>query len=170
MARHARKGSTEKRALDSGSTHLVADIRDVGRTNWILAGLGLLACVMLTIMMQQAMRIRNDRLVDPLAAAVSKTFGARLDGPAHWKIRVVASKRTGTLELQPTVGVDYHELARDVGDFVWRQVNRKIADLIVICDNGVGTPAAFAVPPAWDVRRPIVRIELPPPAAPPSAK
>ncbi|MGE0144325.1 MAG: hypothetical protein AB7I19_12230 [Planctomycetota bacterium] len=142
----------------------------MGRTNWILAGLGLLACVMLTIMMQQAMRIRNDRLVDPLAAAVSKTFGSRLDGPTRWKIRSVASKRTGTLELQPTVGVDYHALARDVGDFVWQQVNRKIADLIVICDSGVGTPAAFAVPPPWDVRRPIVRIELPTPAAPPAGK
>ncbi len=78
----------------------------VGRTNWILIALGLTACLALTLMMQQALQVRKERVADPVATEIQKALGSRLTGTARWRIRDGhGDEKTGTLTLQPTIGV-----------------------------------------------------------------
>ena len=134
----------------------------VGRTNWILIALGLTACLALTLMMQQALQVRKERVADPVATEIQKALGSRLTGTARWRIRDGhGDEKTGTLTLQPTIGGRVDNLARDAGDIVWRRTRNQIGSLIVICDAGLGAASAFAVPPPWEPGRPLVRIESP---------
>lgn len=134
----------------------------MGRSNWILVGLGLVASLALTLMMQQALHVRNDRVVDPVAVEVTKTFGGRLSGPTRWRARKAPkAMKAGTLTLQPTVGVNEENLARDAGDFVWRRVGHEFSSLLVVCDSGIGDASCFNVPPPWEPTVPLMRVELP---------
>lgn len=134
--------------------------RRVGRTNWILLAFGLVACLALTLLMQQALQVRKERVADPVAGEIDKSLGSRLSGPTRWRIRDGhGAEKTGWLKLQPTVGVREDKLALDAGEIVWRRMRSGIGSLIVHCDAGFGEASAFAVPPPWEPGRPLVRLE-----------
>ncbi len=143
-----------------------ADTADVGRTNLILLALGLAGCLALTLMAQHMAKVYHERVVDPVAAEVDKTVGARLSAASTLRVEAADPEHASAcLFLQPLVGVNESNLARDAGECAWRRLGRQIRELVVVVDSGVSEPNAYSVPPPWEPLRPIVRVEVP--SAPP---
>ncbi len=134
----------------------------MGRTNWILIALGLVCCVALTLLMQQALQIRKERVADPIATEIDTTLAGRLSGDSKWRVREDArGQKTGILTLHPTLGIREDNLARDAGDLVWRRAGRGVQRVMVVCDSGFGEAVGFSVPAPWDLGRPLERVALP---------
>jgi hypothetical protein len=96
----------------------------VGRTNWILAVMGLAACVALSSMMKQALRVHTDRNPVPAARAVDAAFRSELAGRAGFRTETRGPERFGFLSLEPAEGVHVPRLVERAGEQAWLTLGR----------------------------------------------
>jgi hypothetical protein len=153
-------------SFGSGRVRSSADTAGVGRTNWILAGIGLLACIALSLMMQHSLGVRDSRGSGSVVAAVDAARGARLTGRSRFRSETRGRARVGTLTVQPLLGENSTRLAADVGETAWLALGREGIDrLLVVLDAGVGAVERFEVDPPWSSGRRAIRLAGGSPAA-----
>lgn len=136
----------------------------MGRTNWILAAMGLAACVALSTMMKQALRVHADRNPVPAARAVDAACRTELAGRAGFRTETRGTERFGFLSLEPAEGVHVPRLVERAGEQAWLTLGR----------GGVGrlfvtvSPDRFEVLPPWEPGPRVLRADAQPkaPAAP----
>jgi hypothetical protein len=150
------------------------------RTPLTIFALGLGACLALGLMMQHLVRVSKERNQPPLLQEINRRYGPRLDGEARLRF---LPRRDGTLaEVTISPLLAGRDLAREVGQFVWRTVHdRPLAGVEVVCQDPLGNgtervvverPSAAALtPPALEAKRganarPPVTGERAAPAAP----
>ncbi|MGA1606983.1 MAG: hypothetical protein ACO4CT_08350 [Planctomycetota bacterium] len=77
----------------------------MGRTNWILAAMGLVACVALSSMMKQVLRVHGERNPIPAARAVDAACRTELQQRAAFRTETRGGSSVGVLTLAPAEGV-----------------------------------------------------------------
>jgi hypothetical protein len=102
----------------------------MGRTNVILLVMGILACVILSLLMQRGLKLQKEARTDPVVKAVTEVFGGRLQVPPRFQIQSEGERRVGVLQLVPEL--PSQRLIRDVGRFVWQQAPSRFDDLVVL--------------------------------------
>lgn len=132
----------------------------MGKSNWIIAGLGLLAIVALSLIMKQALNVHRSRSSSPVTVAVNKEVGARLDAPPAFRIEKLGERRRGVLRLRPTLETHVQRLVRDAGERAWLTAGKdEFDELVVVCDAGVGDIERFEVSPPWKLGPSVVRLQ-----------
>ena len=131
----------------------------MGRSNWIIAALGLLACVALSLLMEQALKVHTSKAAGPVTIAVDKAVSSRLGAPARFAVETVDGRRTGRLRLRPTAEANVLRLVRDAGEKAWLAAGRDRIDvLVVVCDDGERDIERFEVSPPWKLGAAVVRL------------
>jgi len=121
----------------------------MGRTNLILLGMGILACVVLSLLMHRGLKIQKAAKTDPVVKAVTEVFGSRLQLPPRLRIKSEGDRRVAVLQLVPELPSTSPRLTRDVGRFVWQQANNRFDDLVILLKEDVedrGTPIPIPRP------------------------
>ncbi len=123
--------------------------REMGRTNLILLGMGILTCVALSLLMQRGLKIQTAARIDPVVTAVTEVFGARLQFAPRFQINNEGDRRVAVLQLVPELLSTSRRLTRDVGRFVWQQAHSRFDDLVILVKQDVedpGTPIPIRRP------------------------
>ncbi|MCA8941865.1 MAG: hypothetical protein KDB80_04830 [Planctomycetes bacterium] len=120
----------------------------MGKTNYVILGIGLVACVMLSLMMRHAVNVSQERKIAPIVSQLVRQFGHRFANPPTFKARTVGSHRIGELVVFPQLSTSKRRLARTVGDYCWQNVDGEwqIDALVVVCDDQLGRQVRFDVP------------------------
>jgi hypothetical protein len=98
-----------------------AEERDVTKSIYAVAGLGLGSCLLLSLMMQHLLELRTEREKSPLALEIQDQFGGRLVGPVDVVI-TEGERRRIDVRLRILAGLDKRRFGRTVGEQVWRSV------------------------------------------------
>lgn len=135
----------------------------MGRTNYVILGLGLASCLALSFMMEHVLLVRKDRKIPPIVTHLTKQFGSRFVGPPSFRVSGSAPKRVATVTVQPLIGLSIERFAQDTGEFVWNRigVDRSFDELLVVCDTGLGDKRTFRVAPPLSAGRVIQEIRAP---------
>ena len=139
-----------------------AESRRVPKSIYAIAGLGIVGCVMLSLMMKNLVQIQQHRPASPqLLQLLEAKFAAQLVTPlqlreesANGRVRLVASACV-------TAGLKKDRFAETVGSTIWQQVSgpeTKTTEVeVLVSDERGGTAVSFVFP------RPSV---TPPPPSP----
>lgn len=103
----------------------------MGRANITIAGLGLAACLFLSMLMKNALQIQTETDVPPVVREIQEEFGSRLSGPPGWRVEELPAGKVGELELASYSGVGQERLAETLGRYTWRRVGSAIDALVV---------------------------------------
>jgi hypothetical protein len=124
-----------------------ADTRGVGRTNYVILGIGAVTCIVLSLLMQHFLRVKSDRSVPPIVSELTQNYGARLVEPSRYHVARTELGNIGTLTIHPMLGIDQPRLVHAVGQYVWRRigVEERLHALIVECDTGFGERSRYQV-------------------------
>lgn len=126
----------------------MADRVLVGRSNLIILGMGIAACVVLSLMMQHMLKVKQDADIPPIVTELMETFGTRFAEGAEFKIRDGERGKVGEVTIYPLMSTSRRRLVRSVGTYVWRNLEDRAAidALIVACDDGLGSVTRFECP------------------------
>jgi hypothetical protein len=130
--------------------------RGMGRTNVILLAMGILACLVLSLLMHRGLKLQTAARTDPVVKAVTEVFGGRLQVPPRFRINNEGGRRVGVLQLVPEL--PSQRLTKDVGRFVWQQAPGRFDNLVILLKQNVedeGTPVP--IPKPFLARRPPVK-------------
>ncbi|MHC4853751.1 MAG: hypothetical protein ACYTF5_17220 [Planctomycetota bacterium] len=105
----------------------------MGRTNMILLGMGIVACVVLSLLMQRGIKLQKAASVDPVARAVTEVFGTRLQEEPRFRVDTRGDRRVAVLRLVPRLPSTAQRLAKSVGRFVWQQQPALFDELVIVC-------------------------------------
>ncbi len=105
----------------------------MGRTNLILLGMGLLACVVLSLLMRRGLNIQQSGRTDPVVKAVNEVFGWRLREPPRFQIQSRGDQKVGILVLIPRVSRNVSRLAQNVGTLVGQEDANRFDSLEIVC-------------------------------------
>jgi hypothetical protein len=92
----------------------------VSKQIYVVGGIGVAGCLMLSFMMQHLLKVKTDRTRSPIAAELEETCAGHLDGRVEASTLEVDGDRTLLVRLKIRTGVDGEALARSVGDLIWR--------------------------------------------------
>ncbi len=149
----------------------------MGRSNIVIAVIGLAACLSLALIMQSALKLTAEKKIPRVVRELTGRYGAQLAGdPVFW----VESSPEGEfayLEVAPLLNSGGERLALSLGQFLWRGFDgsRDLAGLVVQCRLASGRLDRFQVRPPRRAGRSIRRLregEFPSAfaAAPPAPK
>ena len=129
----------------------------MGRTNWIILGMGAIACVALALVMQHAADVFVQKKRPAAAREVQAVLGRRLDAPPSLRLEERESGVAGLLVLAVPSGIALEPLATDAGHVVWRTgvAERTLLEVVVECRVADRPARRFRVPPPW---RPTERV------------
>jgi len=150
----------------------------MGRTNYVLLGMGLAAILALSLLMNYVLGQVEGRSGSPINRELAANFSDRVGGQIACEIAPCRGGRRATVTVRPDPGVPHKRLARDIGQFVWRQCYRD-GDLVyvhVVCMSEDGGRDRFDVPSPYALARDsgaavtVRRLESSPPVTPPGDK
>ncbi|MFQ5503984.1 MAG: hypothetical protein ACE5F1_04200 [Planctomycetota bacterium] len=95
------------------------------KTNLIIAVIGLVSCVAMSMMMSHLLSMNPDqKAMGPIVTRFEERFGAMLDVTPRFTVRPVglpSSPRIAvTVHVQPKVTARVDELVRSMGSFLWK--------------------------------------------------
>lgn len=88
--------------------------------------------------MQHLLRVSQERNLSPALQEINRVFGARLEGEAMLRYVNRAGCTVAQLTVQPLVVGGGRDLAREVGHFLWRNTDRALTGVEVICRDLMG--------------------------------
>ena len=96
----------------------------MSKSIYVLAGLGLLGCLALGLIMQHLLRVQVDRDRSEIAIELQEMCGNQLDGPVV--VALVPDAPEPTMVVKVSVGPDVEPLkfARSASSLVWRIAHR----------------------------------------------
>lgn len=165
---------------------ILVDRSPVGRTNFMILGLGLVTCVVLSLMMKHVLKVKADDTAPPIVSEISQNYGSGLVAPSGFTVETGPDGNIGTLTLYPMLGKDQRRLVKLIGHYTWRRLGEELEldALVVVCDAGFGERVRYQVTAPQIVgrsvrelsegERPTIRREMPPvppkpdPETPPS--
>ncbi len=130
----------------------------------ILLGMGILACVVLSLLMQRGLKLQMNARSDPVVTAVTEVFGTQLQAPPQFQIRAEGPRRSGLLQLTPVLASSGERLASDVGRLVWQQAPGRFDELVILVKRDVedeGTAIPIPRPPIAGSLQGVRRVKLP---------
>lgn len=120
------------------------------RTPLTILALGLGACLALGLMMQHLLRVSKERNQPPVVREINRVYGARMDGEARMRFVRRPDAVVAEITFTPLVVGGARDLAREIGQFVWRNVeDPSFAKVVVVCADPLG-----GAPQQVEVHRP----------------
>lgn len=101
----------------------------------VIAGLGIVACALLSLMMKQAVGLREERAKVPYAAALEDRFGEQLAAPLQIREEAADAGLRMLVVARFAPGVDAGKTAAAIGAEVWMHATRagtKAQELVVV--------------------------------------
>lgn len=100
------------------------------------------ACLALGLMMQHLLRVSQERNQPPIVLEVNRIYGARLDGEAKLRLLWRQEGTLAELSISPLVVGMTGDLAREIGQFVWRgSPDPTLISVTVVCEDPLGAGA-----------------------------
>ncbi|MGE3171594.1 MAG: hypothetical protein AB7O97_03145 [Planctomycetota bacterium] len=96
----------------------------MSKSVYVVGGIGVIGCLMLSFMMQHLLKVKTDRSRSPVAIELEEACAQYLDGPIEAATFEIDGERTTLLRLRVFAGVDADRLARSAGDLVWRRAHK----------------------------------------------
>ena len=134
----------------------------VNRANYLIAGFGLVACVVLSLAMKHTLKIQEERVVAPVVADLMRLYGSKFSEPASFRVRTAdEGGRYGELKIHPLFASSQTRLVSVVGEFAWRNLGPGdgIEALTIITDDGLGRKLRYFVPHPKKLGQRVRRIE-----------
>ncbi len=127
----------------------------MGRTNLVILGIGIGACVILSLMMQHVLKVKQDRDVPAIVGELMQAFGQHFSKSAEFTIRHEDVGPVGEVVVYPLMSASRRRLARKVGHYAWRNLgdDYEVVALVVVCDDGFDKRSRYLVPSPRDVGR-----------------
>jgi hypothetical protein len=123
----------------------------VSKTHVMILVIGFAGLTLLSLLMKQALKIRTDRSVHPLAAEIMSHFGSRLYDETRVRV-VTGPQQHVTVTVQPQLGVNPRRLAHELGEFVWYRLGRDgITGVAIVCQDSLDRSER-----RFDVERPLL--------------
>jgi hypothetical protein len=117
---------------------------------YAIAGMGLAGCVLLSLMMQQALKSRGETQSLAVAAELEDLFRGQLAGPVEAQVLARDGRHTLRLRLKVARGVAKQGLAMSAGGVAWSRAleGGRMPDAVVVqvTDDGSGAMEEFQVP------------------------
>jgi hypothetical protein len=104
----------------------------MGRTNMMLLGMGILACVVMSLLMKRGLKIQQSGKSDAVVRAVTEVFGSRLQGTPKFLIHSRRGQRVGVLVLIPRVSRNASRLVQNVGALIWQEHTDRFDSLEIL--------------------------------------
>jgi hypothetical protein len=118
----------------------------VGRTNWILAAMGLAACLALSSMMKRVLVVHADRNPIHEARAVDAACRTELAARVTFRTETRSGDTVGVMTLAPADGVHVPRLVERAGEQAWLTIGRGgVRRLFVAVQD-----ERFEVLPPWE--------------------
>lgn len=130
----------------------------MGKTNYTILGIGLAACLLLSLMMQHALKVSHGSSVPVAVVELGALLGSRFSAEPEYQRRASGPSMVGEITVFPLLTANRLSVVRDVGNYLWRNLakNERVDALVVIVDDGLGVPRRWATThPERDGRRPI---------------
>jgi hypothetical protein len=131
----------------------------VTKSVYAVGGMGIAACLLLSLMMQHLLEVRKDGSQLAIAGAVEQAFGPRLTKPVVARPLTENGRHVLQFELSIFAGLKREDMAASTANIVWRMLAGRpgAPDVVrVVVDDELG-----GVPFRLDA--------LPPKASPPAA-
>ena len=96
----------------------------MSKSIYVLAGLGLFACIALGLMMQHLLRVQADRGQSVIAVELQEMCGDQFDGRAVVELQSAASALTMVVKVRARPGVEMDKFARSASSLTWRIAHR----------------------------------------------
>ena len=142
-------GGRRSPLLCSGTTGF-AETRRVPKSIYAIAGLGIAACVMLSLMMKNLVEVQQQRASPQLQQLLEEKFGAQLAAPARLREESVNGRLRLVASACVTAGLAKDRFAEAVGSTIWEQVSSldmKTKEVeVVVSDERGGAPVSFVIP------------------------
>ncbi len=106
--------------------------RGMGRTNMMLLGMGILACVVMSLLMKRGLKIQQSGKSDAVVRAVTEVFGSRLQVTPEFRIHSRRGQRVGVLVLIPRVSRHASRLVQNVGALIWQEHTDRFDSLEIL--------------------------------------
>lgn len=108
--------------------------------------MGLAACLALSAMMKQVLRVRSDRNPVPAARAVDAALRSELAGRSGFRAEDRGVQKIGFLTLEPADGVHVPRLVERAGEQAWLTLGRdSVRRLYVLVPD-----ERYEVLPPWE--------------------
>ena len=115
----------------------------------VIAVMGIGACAALSLLMQQALRARQESRVDPLQRDVERQFARQLVGGVSVREDQVDGRRQIAVEVAVIAGLRKEPIADAIGALVWEKSREteRVPDEVVVAvgDDGEGRILTRAV-------------------------
>ena len=137
----------KKRVLDSRRDLGFSDTHGVGRSNYMILGMGVAACLALALMMQHMLKVKQTHDIPPVVSELTQMFGSRFSKSCEFRVVERPGGKLGEVTVFPLMSSSRTRIARTVGDYVWRRFEDAEFDaIIVVCDDGLGRRNRYFVP------------------------
>lgn len=138
----------------------------MSKSIFVISGLGLVSCVLLSLMMQHLLKVKVERKRSPLVIELEELFRSQLAGPIETEFQDRDGKRTLVVHIKIVGGIQKQRLGISLGGLVWRRAlsgtdEPPQALLLAVGDDAGGKVEEILVP-----RPPMLGgpIQGPPPA------
>jgi len=123
----------------------------VSKSLFVISGLGLASCVLLSLMMQHLLQVKADKKRSPLVTELEDLFRSQLAGPIDTELQDRDGKRTLVVHIKVLGGLQKQRLGLSLGGLVWRRAlsgpeEAPQAVVLAVCDDVGGKIEEIDVP------------------------
>jgi len=105
----------------------------VSKSIYVIAGLGLLSCIVMSMMMQHVLKVKKDEAVPPAVKDIQDLYGSQLSRLCTIKVDERPEHTRIDVGVWPQGGLSNSSQARNIGQFVWRRYAvRQVVDEVVV--------------------------------------
>lgn len=136
-------------ALVSREPWQPVDREDVSKSLYVIAGLGLTGCVVMSMMMQHVLKVKGDKDVPAAAKDLQDLYGSRLSDYCTIDVDETPDRTIVAVGVHAQGGMGTPRLARSIGEFVWRRYAvRQVVDEVIVTLHEPGREAQEISVPA----------------------
>jgi hypothetical protein len=123
----------------------------VSKSLFVISGLGLASCVLLSMMMQHLLQVKAERKRSPLVTELEELFRSQLAGPIDTEQQERDGKHTLIVHIKVLGGLQKQRLGMSLGGLVWRrllsgQEEAPEAVILAVADDVGGKVEEIPVP------------------------
>lgn len=124
-----------------------ADEARVGRSNVIIAVLGLAACLCLSLIMKSALKLSSEKQIPQVVRELSARYGSQLEGSPKFWMEATPEGRFAYLEVVPLLNSGGDRLALSLGHYLWRGLEgvENLLGIVVDCRFADGRQERYQV-------------------------
>lgn len=129
----------------------LADQDGVSKSLIAVGGMGLVSCLLLSLMMQHLLKVQVEKQRPTTVTELEELFRSQLAGPVQTQTVDRDGRRTVVVRMRVLAGLNKQRLATSAGGVVWRRALQESMDapdgvLFEIGDDGAGRVEEIPVP------------------------